>query len=204
MRGDPPKGEESFSPHEQGFRSAQELTSHIAARGSFFTAVAGYPEPHPDSRSEADDFRYLKSKVDAGAELVITQLFLDESMYFSFCEKAVDAGIRVPIVPGIMPIANKKQLERFTAMCGASIPERTRSELESLNSNAEVREYGIHEAIRLSSRLLDKGAPGIHLYTLNKARQAVPILKELKSRGYFPAQSQPARNKEKNSESASL
>ncbi|MCL4152688.1 UNVERIFIED_CONTAM: hypothetical protein GTU68_025982 [Idotea baltica] len=185
LRGDPPKGETSFSAHPEGFANARELTSHIAERGDFEIAVAGYPEPHPEANSAEEALAYLKEKVTAGAGLVMTQLFFDADFYFKFCEDLNKLGLKVPIIPGVMPISNVKQLKRFTAMCGASIPQRITEELSALDSEREVTEYGIKEAERLAAELLDGGAPGVHFYTLNKSKQIQPIVEALKSRGYF-------------------
>ena len=183
LRGDPPKGETSFQPHADGFANARDLTKHIAAKDNFHIAVAGYPETHLEAKSPEDDIRYLKEKVDAGAEIIITQLFFDADMYFSFCDRAVSAGISVPIVPGVMPIRNVSQLKRFTGMCGATIPESVSADLEKIESDdAAVRAYGIDFAVSLCETLLDGGAPGLHLYTLNQSKQIGPIVERLESR----------------------
>lgn len=189
LRGDPPKGEKTFTPHPEGFSNAQKLTAHIAKRKTFSVAVAGYPESHQEALSPDADLDFLKQKVDAGAELVITQLFFEEEMYFRFRDKAVRAGIQVPIVPGIMPIGNVSQIKRFTSMCGASIPDRLLaplSQLDEKKDSAGVVNFGTEEAARMAGELLKAGAPGLHIYTLNKSVQTRPIVERLRSEGLLP------------------
>jgi len=184
LRGDPPKGDSAFQPHPEGFTCARDLAKHISNRGDMSFAVACYPETHPDAKSPEEEMDYLLEKVDAGAELIITQLFFDVEMYFSFCEKAKAAGITVPISPGIMPIASVQQVKRFTEMCGASIPKSLASQLSNFEGrDEEVVQFGVDYATKLSEQLLQGGAPGIHLYTLNKSVQARPIIENLSS--YF-------------------
>lgn len=180
LRGDPPAGSGTFIPHPEGFSCARDLIAHISKRGTFAIAAAGYPETHKDAQSPASDINYLKSKVDAGAEVIFTQLFFDVSMYLRFVERAHGVGITVPIVPGIMPIRDVAQLKRFTELCGASIPQPILAKLESLKDDKEgVIEYGIEVAHTLCTKLIEGGAPGIHLYTLNKAEQIYRLLSEI-------------------------
>ncbi|MCI5064336.1 methylenetetrahydrofolate reductase [NAD(P)H] [bacterium] len=180
LRGDPPKGETSFTPHEEGFSCARDLVAHIRERGGFHIAVAGYPEGHPEASSPESEQRYLGEKVRAGGEVIITQLFFSEDHYFRFVEAARSAGIQSPIIPGIMPIRDVKQLERFTSMCGATIPERIRRELQELGDDTErIESYGIETAVALCRKLLAGGAPGIHFYTLNRSLQVKEIHAQL-------------------------
>jgi methylenetetrahydrofolate reductase (NADPH) len=172
LRGDQPKGCEYEIAASDGFSCARDLLRFIHTQGNFSCAVAGYPETHRDASSAEADIAYLKEKVDAGAEVIFTQLFFEADLYFRFREKAEAAGIRIPIVPGIMPIANVDQVTRFTGLCGASIPKEVASVLETLRDDDEaVQKYGQEQALLLAQKLRAGGAPGLHLYTLNRAEQ---------------------------------
>ena len=183
LRGDPPKGETNFQAHPDGFTCARDLAKHISNKKNISVAVAGYPETHAEAKSPEADIEYLREKVDAGAELIFTQLFFEAEVYFDFCERAQAAGINVPISPGIMPIASVQQVKRFTKMCGASIPKSLGDSLSQFEGEEGVTQFGIDYATELSSVLLEGGAPGIHLYTLNKSVQSRPIIENLSS--YF-------------------
>lgn len=183
LRGDPPKGEAEFRAPAGGFSHASELVAFIRARYGerFCLAGAAYPERHPEAASLADDLRHLRTKVDAGVDFLITQLFFDSREYFAFLVRARAAGIQVPILPGIMPITNLSQIKRFTATCGATIPTALLARLEEVGEDPEqVRAIGVGYATRQCRELLDGGAPGIHFYTLNRSPATVQILEALR------------------------
>ena len=136
-----------------------------------------YPETHPESPSPEEDLRWTLNKVESGVEFLITQLFFDNQDYFRFVERARAAGVEIPIVPGIMPITSVSQIERFTKMCGARIPEELHARLHRHEDDPPVvMAMGIEHAIRQCRRLLDDGVPGIHFYTLNKSHATRSIL----------------------------
>ncbi len=190
LRGDPPKGATKFEPVEGGLSSARELVEFINKNYNFNVAVAGYPEVHPEATSPQADLDYLKTKVDAGADIIITQLFFEADVYFAFQEKCRKAGINVPILPGIMPISSIKQVRKFTGMCGATIPEGLQKSLADLEkSGDEVVDFGTEYATELVQNLLDGGAPGVHLYTLNKYNQVGQIAESVG----FPLNVEPSR-----------
>jgi len=139
--------------------------------------AACYPECHVETKDRDRDMAHTKAKVDAGAQILITQLFFDNECYFDFVRRARAAGIRVPIVPGIMPITNVAQVERFTKLCGASIPQDLLERLRRVADDpALVMATGIEHAIKQCRKLLEGGSPGIHFYTLNKSHATRSIL----------------------------
>lgn len=181
LRGDPDNDEGSFKPHPEGFSCARDLVAHIHERGVFSLAVAGYPEGHPEATTRQDELQYLREKIEMGGEVILTQLFFDAEVYFSFVKDAREAGITAPIVPGIMPIGNVKQLKRFTSMCGATVPEAIIGRLEEIADDKEaVQDFGVQIAVELCTELLRGGAPGLHFYTLNKSKQVERIYRELR------------------------
>ena len=180
LRGDPPKGQTHFVRTEGGFGYASELVSFLRETfGPERIGIGGacYPETHPESSDPDRDLSWTKHKVDAGLGFLITQLFFDDEHYLRFADRALAAGIDVPIVPGIMPITNVSQIERFTKLCGASIPTELHARLKRYADDpASVMAIGIEHAIRQCRRLLDAGAPGLHFYTLNKSHATRSIL----------------------------
>lgn len=182
LRGDPPRGTEKFEPHPEGFEYASDLMAFAARYFNFCQGGACYPEVHPEAPNMDADILHCKKKVAAGAEFLVTQLFFDNRLYFDFVSKARAAGIGVPIIPGIMPITNFKQVERFTKMCGATIPEPLLTELRELqNDSHAVVSLGVAQATAQCVELLQRGAPGIHFYTLNKSPATRTILTALRT-----------------------
>ncbi len=185
LRGDPPRGEKTFVPHPEGFAHASELVALARSRPDrwrFCVGAAAYPEGHVETRDLGQDLRNLKLKVDAGADFLVTQLFFDNAKYFGFVDRARAAGIALPIVPGIMPFTNVEQVERFTAMCGASIPPPLRAAMEVRRADPEsARELGVAYASLQCADLLRRGAPGVHFYTLNRSTSTRAILAALRA-----------------------
>jgi methylenetetrahydrofolate reductase (NADPH) len=177
LRGDPPKGATEFKVAVEGLRNANELVALLKSRQpQFCLGVAGYPEKHPEAPSLDIDLTNLKRKVDAGAAFVTTQLFFDNTLYYRFVERCRAAGIRVPIVPGIMPVISLQQIQRFTQMCGATLPKQLITRLEVAAENTDVLEtIGIDWALAQIRGLLANGAPGYHLYILNRAKGALAL-----------------------------
>jgi methylenetetrahydrofolate reductase (NADPH) len=177
LRGDPPQGQKSFVKTENGFGFANELVEFIKKDYSFCIGVAGYPEGHVECSDKTRDLENLKRKVDAGADFIVTQLFFDNRYYFEFLNAAENIGIKIPIIPGIMPILNFKQIKRFTQMCGATIPESLYAELEKHQDDAEaVKKIGMEHSLEQCQELLSNGSPGIHFYTMNRSNATVAIL----------------------------
>ncbi len=177
LRGDPPKGATQFQVATDGLRNASELVSLLKARHpDFCLGVAGYPEKHPEAPSLEADLTHLRRKVDNGAAFVTTQLFFDNTQYYRFVERCRAAGITVPIVPGIMPVLSLKQIQRFTQMCGATLPKQLITRLEVAAEDTDVVEtIGIDWALTQIRGLLANGAPGYHLYILNRAKGALAL-----------------------------
>lgn len=177
LRGDPPKGQTEFVPYKDGLRYGSDLVALLKARHpEFCLGVGGYPEKHPEAPSLEVDLDNLKRKVDAGASFVTTQLFFDNAVYYRFVEKCRARGITVPIVPGIMPVLSLKQIKRFTEMCGAHLPPHLVTRLEVAAEDADVVEMiGLDWALDQIRGLLANGAPGYHLYIMNRAKSALAL-----------------------------
>jgi methylenetetrahydrofolate reductase (NADPH) len=177
LRGDAPKGATTFPVLPDGFRHATELVALLKRRHpDFCLGVAGYPEKHTEAPSLEADLTHLKRKVDAGADFITTQLFFDNAVYYRFVERCRAEGITVPIVPGIMPVLSLKQIQRFTQLCGSTLPAQLAARLEVAADNADVVEMvGIDWALHQIRGLLANGAPGYHLYILNRARGALAL-----------------------------
>jgi methylenetetrahydrofolate reductase (NADPH) len=161
---------------------ANELVSFIRQHfgQTFHLEVAAYPEIHPEAASYDDDIRYLKGKFDAGANSGITQYFFNPDAYFYFIEQCARAGIDQPIVPGIMPITNFKNLSRFSDNCGAEIPRWVRQRLTAFGDDLEsIKAFGVDLVSELCETLLDNGAPGLHFYTMNQTEPTATVLRNL-------------------------
>ncbi|MFB1479840.1 methylenetetrahydrofolate reductase [NAD(P)H] [Corallococcus sp. RDP092CA] len=184
LRGDPPQGQAAFEPVPGGFRYAEELVRFVREEDfNFCIGGACYPEGHVETASREDDLKHLKAKVDAGMDFVVTQLFFDNAFYFDFVERARRVGINVPIVPGIMPITNYEQVQRFTRMCGATVPMRLALQMERVKDQPDaVVQLGVAHATVQCMELLARGVPGIHFYTLNKSPATRMIVGALKGR----------------------
>jgi methylenetetrahydrofolate reductase (NADPH) len=182
LRGDPPQGETDWRPHPGGLHYSTELARLIREDYDFCIGAACFPEVHPEAPSLDHDLTFLKEKIDAGATFLITQLFFDNRLYFNFVEQARGAGIDLPIIPGIIPVTNTAQIKRFTATCGASIPQPLLEQLELKADDPDaVTQFGVAYATLQCADLLARGAPGIHFYTLNKSPATRAILSALKT-----------------------
>jgi len=170
LRGDPPRGSTTFEPAEGGLRYGSDLAALAKAEFGFCVGGACYPEKHPEAVSLDADLAALSQKVRAGAEFLVTQLFFDNARYFEFVQRARSWGITVPILAGLMPITNYEQIDRFTKMCGATIPPSLREELEARRDEPDaVADLGVAYCTLQTADLLSRGAPGIHFYTLNRS-----------------------------------
>jgi len=178
LRGDPPRGETEFQQTAGGLRYANELVALLRAEfPDFGVAVAGYPEVHQEAPNGEVDLENLKRKVDAGADVVITQLFYDNRDFFPFRERYEAAGIDVPLVPGILPVTNLSQIQRITSLCGAKLPERFVSRLSEREDDADWQfQVGVEFATEQVQELVDGGVPGVHFYVLNKSQATSNLL----------------------------
>ncbi len=184
LRGDPPKGETEYKPLEEGFRYGSELVnfirSHPKYSSHFNLAVAGYPEGHSECKDKGKDLEHLKIKVDAGADIIITQLFFDNADFFDFVNRARQSGINVPIVAGIMPVTNGSQIQRFTKMIGAKLPSNLQEAVTKYGDDQKsIEKFGIEYTTRQCEELLRNNVAGFHFYTLNKSLATRQICCEL-------------------------
>jgi methylenetetrahydrofolate reductase (NADPH) len=181
LRGDPPAGQAEWVKTEGGLEYSHELVRMIRSDYSFSVGAACFPETHIHAVSPEDDLRYLKEKVDAGVDFLITQMFFHNDLYFDFVERARAAGIDVPIIPGIWPITNVAQIKKVTEMCAATIRPEFLAELDARRDEPEaVLDFGVAYATLQSAELLREGAPGIHFYTLNRSPATRAILGALR------------------------
>ncbi len=187
LRGDRPSNQpeppEGWFPD---FKNAVDLLRHLRKQfgNTFSLGCAGYPEKHPESPDFETDLRRLKEKVDAGADFIITQLYFDNEHFFRFVKRCREIGITVPIIAGIMPVTNVAQIKKFTAMCGASVPDNMLGDLDPIAENADaVTKYGIDWSTRQCRELLAAKVDGLHFYTLNKSQATRQIVENLRREG---------------------
>jgi methylenetetrahydrofolate reductase (NADPH) len=183
LRGDPPKGQDRWSHSLESFRYATDLVRYIKEKyeGYFGVCVAGYPEGHTECESLEQDLIHLKEKIDAGADFIITQLFYDTNAYFEYVRKCREAGIRCPIIPGIMPIQSYQGFHRMVNMCRVAVPQNILEKLEEIkDDDDQVKLFGVEVALDMCEKLLAGGVPGLHFYTLNLERSVTKVVERLK------------------------
>lgn len=178
LRGDPPQGAAGYVPHPEGYRYSCDLVAGLKRIGDFEISVAAFPEKHPDSPSFDADLDYLQMKIDAGATRAITQYFFDNNLYFRFLDKVRTRGISIPVVPGIIPIGHFAQVKKFSAMCGASVPEWLEERFAGLEGEAS-RLAAVEVALAQCRGLLAGGVEHLHFYTLNRADLVEAVCREL-------------------------
>ena len=193
LRGDQEKGEAHFVPKPGGHAYANELVEQVAAMNkgillheetkslptNFCIGVAGYPEKHIDAVSFEDDLRYLKQKVDAGADYIVTQMFFDNAKYFDFVQKCREMGINVPIIPGLKPLATERQLDILPEIFHLEIPSDFVAEARKCSNNAAVKQLGIEWAVQQGKELIQAGVPALHFYTMSKSDSVRAIAEKL-------------------------
>jgi methylenetetrahydrofolate reductase (NADPH) len=193
LRGDQEKGEAHFVPKPGGHAYANELVEQVAAMNkgillheeteslptNFCIGVAGYPEKHIDAVSFEDDLRYLKQKVDAGADYIVTQMFFDNAKYFDFVQKCSEMGINVPIIPGLKPLATERQLDILPEIFHLEIPSDFVAEARKCSNNAAVKQLGIEWAVQQGKELIQAGVPALHFYTMSKSDSVRAIAEKL-------------------------
>jgi methylenetetrahydrofolate reductase (NADH) len=181
LRGDPPGGSGTvWEPHPEGLEHADELVRMLRELGEFCVGVAAFPEGHPESPDLDCDAKHLALKAAAGADFAVTQFFFDADDYFRLVDRAAAHGCTIPIIPGIMPVTNVRQIERFAQLSGAVFPAALAQRLNAVGDDpAAVRRIGVEVAGELCSRLLDGGAPGLHFYTLNRSTATLEIYRAL-------------------------
>jgi methylenetetrahydrofolate reductase (NADPH) len=179
LRGDPPRGT-AFEADAGGFTHADELIAMLRRNYDFCIGAACYPEKHPEAPSLEADIVALSKKAEAGADFLISQLFFDNAQFFAFERRVRSAGVALPILPGLMPITNFSQIERFVAMCAATIPPKLRVEMEARKGDVKaVEDLGVAFASMQAMELLQSGAPGLHFYTLNRSPATRAIVSSL-------------------------
>ncbi len=180
LRGDPPEGRENLTPNPDGFDHASDLISFVRKHYDFCIGGAAYPETHVEASSEDEDLQNLKKKIEAGTDFLVTQMFFDNTYFFDFLERARSFGINCPIIPGIIPVTNYKQIKKFADLSGAKIPQSMIDQMEPYQDDPDAMyKIGVEIATKQARELLNQGTDGIHFYTLNKSHAAVEIYEEL-------------------------
>jgi methylenetetrahydrofolate reductase (NADPH) len=181
LRGDPPGGGGGFTRTEGGFEYSWQLVRFIKEMGGFCVGAAGFPEGHTACKEGREaDWDHLKAKIDCGVDFVLTQLFFDNRDFFRFHDYLLKKGVTVPLCPGIIPILSASQIKRFTALCGAELPAPLLASLEKVAHDDEAcAQFGVEYATQQCAELLRAGAPGLHFYTLNKARSTAAVVRNL-------------------------
>jgi methylenetetrahydrofolate reductase (NADPH) len=181
LRGDAPRDASDWTPHPDGLRYSTELAALIHADPNISIGGACFPEVHPEAPDLAHDLRFLREKIDNGVSFLITQMFFDTDLYFRFVDEARAAGIDVPILPGVMPITDLRQIKTITGMCEATIPQPLLEALEWRSHDPDaVLQLGVSYATLQCAELLARGAPGIHFFTLNRSHATRAILSALR------------------------
>jgi methylenetetrahydrofolate reductase (NADPH) len=184
VRGDEPH-EGDFVPHPDSLAFASDLVAFVAPKYDFCLGVAGYPEGHIDAPSLEKDLEFLKMKVDLGAEYIITNYTYDNQYFFDFVDRCQAIGIKIPILPGVMPIYSVKMMERLASLCGAEITDEIRDGIAALpeDDKEALLEFGIDFAVRQCAELLQAGVPGIHIYTMDRSKSSEGIVRRLQDQG---------------------
>ncbi len=184
LRGDPPQGQSKFTPHPEGFAYASELIAYIKKHFDFKIGCAYYPEKHSEAISLDVDIEHLKIKQDNGADFAASQLFFNNEKFYSFRDKAIKAGVNLPLTAGIMPVSSIGQMSKFQEMCACQIPGVLKGMMEGC-SKQEAVEVGIAYATGQCVDLLKNGIAGIHLYSLNRSQAAALIVENLRLKGFL-------------------
>ena len=179
LRGDPPKGAAGFVPHPEGFKDTAELVAALAATGKFKIHVGAYPEPHPEAAHLHSDIQWLKRKVEAGASSAITQFFFEAETFLRFRDACVQAGITVPIIPGILPIQSWDGAKRFAQRCGAFVPPRLEESFHYAVRDGREALLALTQCTTLCDRLIAEGVEGLHFYTLNRPHLTRDVVRVL-------------------------
>ena len=176
LRGDPPAGQRAFAPHPDGFANACELTAALAATGRFTIRTTAYPDGHPEKQSTGDDLDWLRAKLDAGASSAITQFFFEADSFLRFRDRAAAAGISAPILPGILPVTNWANIQRFAARCGMGVPANVAAGWARAVRDNRARLYAVAQCATMCEALRREGVEHLHFFTLNQPELTRDVL----------------------------